>query len=510
MRLYVVFLQLIFLLIFAIPPAVGQPLPPGLAPPPEVYTPERMTAVSTDFGERINLDNGEMSFIVTDIDLPGNSDLPVTFGRRFETRLQYTNDRFDYPQITGVTSGGSDPTAIHYLEFMWTAPTLYIPGQPGKRFYKVAPGHSNNGGHQLITADNWGATYQRVGSEWHFTVKSPTGIVYEFKKTIRNPGPKGEGLVGATTVRDLHGNTVSYTYTTIPPTWVSGPTIRKIEASDGREIIINRDSNERIINARANGRTWRYEYFAPQVKDIKKVILPDGRYWEYDLPYWHDLTTYFLNPWEYYNLNKNKVYNYWIKHPSGMRADYKLKVIRNYLHYVDACSAERNSYNHAVTEKKLSIPRAVDSTWRYTYGGGSATSQTKWRDITNPDGTRERHTLFQTYDWRAGVPQKIELYSSSGSLARRTEFTHVKSAQKARIKIQTTGQPLICNDDADYEVLQTNVKITQDGATYNTKYIYQNDNPASSNFDFWMPTKIERTSSVNSGNRITETTYSHD
>src|SRR5699024_446287 len=54
------------------------------------------------FGESLSLYNGATSFEVTDIEIPGNSDLPVRLGRRHSVELQPQGSRNYDSLLAGV------------------------------------------------------------------------------------------------------------------------------------------------------------------------------------------------------------------------------------------------------------------------------------------------------------------------------------------------------------------------------------------------------------------------
>lgn len=63
-------------------------------------------------GDNIDIDTGTLSFYTVDVSIPGNSNLPVQFGRRLNDNysFQYSamgNWRFDVPQIVGVGHSGT-------------------------------------------------------------------------------------------------------------------------------------------------------------------------------------------------------------------------------------------------------------------------------------------------------------------------------------------------------------------------------------------------------------------
>lgn len=284
------------------------------------------------FGEQVNLFNGTTEFKVTDIQLPGNSGLPVAFSRRalvgnLEKNHLLGSWDIDVPHVWTLSQawntlwgpanrcsqfGHTDSLRTEH----WNGNLLHVPG--------------GGGGEMLVPSNDPkarrptdGQTYKAVTkSGWQFAclpgiqsgqggegflARSPDGLIYRFDwmvtlpySLIAEPGsrplsmeltPRVAVRLYPTQVSDRFGNWVRYEW--------SGKRLLRIHANDGREITFgyvtepfyptsNMDgyypasafSKDRILTATAGGRTWRYDY-APNSTVLTGVTLPDGSHWGY-------------------------------------------------------------------------------------------------------------------------------------------------------------------------------------------------------------------------------------
>lgn len=283
---------------------------------------QNITALKSSlFGESVSLYNGKTDFYVTDIDVPGNSALPVRLQRRFgvEIHLAGTATNFnsniegagawdiEVPYIAGMfpSNGWSEqrcsgsmvpnvPSAFRLTE-IWQGNTIHIPGDGDRTLLGLEAGTPRPADG---IARKW-TTSQRDAIDCipmqaglageGYRVTTPTGIRYYFDiATTRLAGSmrKTLGLGGiarvgrtkiyllASKVEDRFGNTVQYQYN------ADGHPVR-IWSSDGREIALSYNGVQ-LVSATSAGRTWNYEYgvVEDQVR-LTSVTMPDGSKWGY-------------------------------------------------------------------------------------------------------------------------------------------------------------------------------------------------------------------------------------
>jgi hypothetical protein len=194
---------------------------------------ENVTALGSDlFGDRVNLYDGSVQFIQTDVSLTGNSRLPVSVGRRLSTgNSQLINGHFgdwdlEVPHLHGVFSssvgwkvgpgvasattnrcsqfgappqviGQSNQGAFNPAEY-WHGSFLYVPGsgseeilQPNTTAAAVNPtGGLASAGVPLTTKGRWVLTCNtplRNGAGEGFTATSPDGTQYVFDWMVSRP-----------------------------------------------------------------------------------------------------------------------------------------------------------------------------------------------------------------------------------------------------------------------------------------------------------------------------------
>lgn len=295
---------------------------------------QEVTPLTSDlFGDQVSLYNGATEFNVVDINLPGNSGLPVQLRRRF-----VINDRrvdpgriagmgdwdVDVPYIEGVftqqdgwvvvddvgnrsTARCSIPSLPYvsypgwthsdtfYAQQVWNGNQVHIPGGTDGEMLKNTepklPAVADGKAYPWVTKD-----YYRFGclpsangmAGESFYALSPKGEKYTFNWTVQRVAPNlrlvahdnGAPLFSgydryrifllATRVEDRFGNWVTYTY--------SNDHLISITANDGREIDLTW-SGDKVTSATAGGRTWSYTYDANGF--LNTVTLPDQSQWRY-------------------------------------------------------------------------------------------------------------------------------------------------------------------------------------------------------------------------------------
>ncbi len=275
------------------------------------------------FGDQVSLYDVSTEFSIVDVDLPGNSSLPVQLRRRLRVESKKEMEFFggfgewdiEVPYLYGVftatwkwnDSGNgsvgrcSDPwypkiSDYYDLDEIWSGNSLHLPGEGDRQMLYV-------GQNQLALPQD-GATYRWTARDFMsfscksgvangggegFVLLTPQGTRYTFDVMIEKSAgrinkhgalvPRSKVFLAASKVEDRFGNWVEYRY--------AGTRLSEIAANDGRLIQIHYSGNN-ISAVTANGRTWSYGYIEntdnnyPYKKDrLAEVVQPDGRSWKY-------------------------------------------------------------------------------------------------------------------------------------------------------------------------------------------------------------------------------------
>jgi RHS repeat-associated protein len=277
------------------------------------------------FGDSVDLYTGSLSFRHTDIDLPGNSGLSVSVGRRYSAgrphilRGSFGDWDLDIPHLRGNFTAqygwvvGTQNGTARCTEFgkpggamsgnhqeswgpehYWAGNFLSVPGGGSQEILRrgAANTAAPSDGHTypLVTRGNWQlrclATIANGAGEG-FVARSPDGVEYRFdwmaSRSLRSMAKGGSYLTRSevfllpTLVRDRFGNTVTYAWDAANP-W----RLNKIESSDGRELTFAYvPSTTRISSITDGARTWSYGYDADG--RLSTVTLPDTRQWVFNL-----------------------------------------------------------------------------------------------------------------------------------------------------------------------------------------------------------------------------------
>lgn len=276
------------------------------------------------FGDQISLYDVSTEFSIVDVDLPGNSALPVQLRRRLRVESKKEMEFFggfgewdiEVPYLYGVftatwkwnESGNgsvgrcSDPwypkiSDYYDLSEIWSGNSLHLPGEGDRQMLYV-------GKNQLALPQD-GNTYHWTARDFMsfsckqgvangggegFVLVTPQGTRYTFDVMIEKSAgrinkhgtlvPRSKVFLAASKVEDRFGNWVEYRY--------SGTRLNEIAANDGRLIQLHY-SGANISAVTANGRTWKYSYIGntdnnyPYSKDrLAEVMQPDGRSWKYN------------------------------------------------------------------------------------------------------------------------------------------------------------------------------------------------------------------------------------
>ena len=290
---------------------------------------QEVSALGPDLmGDRISLSNGALSFVVTDVSLPGNSAIPVELIRRLEIKDRkgvamdgmLADWQIEAPNISGVfapdwVGTGSHPggrctaatlPVVHVPykhDDFWEGLTLNIPdGGEVLRRNPASPAPTDGNVYPWNTASQIQIgclTSIKNGTGDGFFARTPDGLTYYFdwmarndEKKIRpaplyttsNPQPtvstldRKRNALYATRVEDRFGNRVEYTYTNA---WNEPARLTRIAGTDGRLLTIAY-AGQYISTVDAGSRRWTYTV-DPASKSLRGVTLPDGSRWELQL-----------------------------------------------------------------------------------------------------------------------------------------------------------------------------------------------------------------------------------
>lgn len=290
----------------------------SLNPDPETY----LIKADPDsiLGDNIDIDSGRLSFYVVDVSLPGNSKLPVQFGRRLSDSFDHSkyrstvttssynalgNWRFDAPQI--IAYGGScenpwgfrvrseeeegineEQTITNYFYNVDSHSPSILDANSGPASYNlIGRMHSKTDIARLPSAqkldtfpiaNNPFPSSARYGTDdgWHlycaglhYTIAvAPNGTKYHFNvlggryASSQTPylDSDDQTAIYASLVEDVHGNWVQYTYQGGASSNGAPVRLTRIHANDGREITIGYNSDGLVSTVTANNRVWTYEY----------------------------------------------------------------------------------------------------------------------------------------------------------------------------------------------------------------------------------------------------------
>lgn len=277
------------------------------------------------FGEAVSLYDGSTQFSVVDIDLPGNSALPVQLARQLNVQLQPQGSIRDhdgrllgmgnwdvevpyvaatYASSTGlparVCTVGSVPSSGTFsVREFWSGLSVHLPGRGDTSMLSIVSGTplpTTGTGTRLTTRerDAIDCISMGDGSRDGFRLTTTNGERFYFNQLatrraapLQKMVPTSDGnppvdrilertryYLLATRVEDRFGNVVQFSYNAD-----GHPT--RIWSNDGREISVAY-SQGRMVSATANGRTWRFEYQSlfPDVQ-LTAVIRPDASSWRY-------------------------------------------------------------------------------------------------------------------------------------------------------------------------------------------------------------------------------------
>jgi YD repeat-containing protein len=280
-------------------------------------------------GDGIDPHTGGLVFTNTDIDLPGNSQLPVTLTRQRMNGFTYRDGAnvelgdwtLSVPRIAVTSLSArpwqgarcSQPTA-QLFPIYWNGAqstsgrdysdgvVLEIPGQASQQLLDSTNNPIFPTQAKKVTRDYWYFTCITAsdGGEG-FIGLAPNGDRYRFDRAYSVDAPlmgyvgayplnRKRYIVAATEVTDVHGNKVNYTYD-------AQNRLTRIHSNDGREIQLAYNGNL-LKSATAGGKTWLYQYRnstyhfeewaseypgTPSGQVLANVVQPDGHAWQLNL-----------------------------------------------------------------------------------------------------------------------------------------------------------------------------------------------------------------------------------
>lgn len=299
---------------------------------------ERLTVFGDDFlGDAIDPHTGSLSFSHTDINIPGNSHLPVMLSRQRSTGYTYedgVNAEFGdwsitVPRLTVVSLSGlewdgnrcssdvysilglvSTGSILHGGSSVMTPDSysngiqMELPGQGGQRVLEKVNRAMWPSAAKKVTKDNWYFTCTTASDGGEGLIgHAPNGDTYRFDRAYSldsaqmgfmgaSPRDRKKYILAATQVTDVHGNWVKYEYDSLHR-------LTAIHANDLRRITLSYSGSSRLIrSATAHGKTWTYAYrtntFVPTDwmpeyyqtltgKVLSTVTQPDGKHWTFNL-----------------------------------------------------------------------------------------------------------------------------------------------------------------------------------------------------------------------------------
>ena len=298
----------------------------------------------TSFGEEVDTYMGGISFKATDVDLPGNNELPVRFERRFNVRnnpipgvfyrsfamadweiqlpslsadhapdwiVSTTGEPFRRCSVASIYDARPLPIQVgaEYIrpDEYWDGVTLQVPEGGGELLHIVGnvPVPGDGAAYYWTAGDNIrisclptlangpGEGFQAVtpnGNRYRFDwmaqdvepalVSQTAQVVSNIAHTVERRVSRKKNHIYPTRVEDRYGNWVSYTYSNA---WNQTVRLARIDSSDGRSIAVQYDAEGNIAQVTTNGRSWTYSYTNDGSKrTLSGVRQPDQTQWSID------------------------------------------------------------------------------------------------------------------------------------------------------------------------------------------------------------------------------------
>ncbi|WP_454828406.1 hypothetical protein [Pseudoxanthomonas wuyuanensis] len=276
------------------------------------------TVGDAKLGDSVDMYNGSLTFRAVDVDLPGNSALPVSIVRVYELKERRGNGQdmpfadwdLDIPRLEGIfapnwyadrCSGNRSPpssNSVHSSNWwygnyakmpgggvMLAPATGAIPPATGENYRWVTPGNTwlaclpsikNGQGEGFLAIDKNGVKYW---FDWMAQYQEPA-LIGDYPNLHYHINRR-RNVLYVTRVMDRFGNEVNYTYSN---SFDAPARLVSVSSTDGRRIDIASESNGKITSVTANGRTWMYGYGGsfPDLGNgqvLTAVNLPDGSAW---------------------------------------------------------------------------------------------------------------------------------------------------------------------------------------------------------------------------------------
>lgn len=389
-----------------------------------------ITAETTGLmGEQLDLSSGSVSFLQTDIDIPGNSALPVRLSRTwggpdrwYSANRFFANWNLDIAYVSTTIASANDVYftgswaedkacsgrlnpqssltkggAVLQVNDYWNGDSVYIPGQGSttlltsseasrvtKNNWKVSCFVSDKGyeGFKVTTPDGLTYTFDQlrmVRGQDLFKSGPVEGVVVPGPITGPDPGQGGGQISFAryhtfmliSRVDDRFGNWVNYRYT--------DNNLTRIEASDGRAIDLEYVNN-RVASATAHDKTWSYGYDGNALTTVSR---PDGKSWQFDASQAAFFDQAPDSEGRCMNIDERFRPHHLISitHPTGAVGEFTVKAVRHGRTEVPKLQVgpvDDNNYRYAfaidrcyntiaLTTKTLSGAGLENMVWRYSY-----------------------------------------------------------------------------------------------------------------------------------------------
>lgn len=364
------------------------------AKPWEVYARHIVTAKTVEslqdnaFGDIVNLHNGSLRFEHVDVDLKGNSALPVRFARSINFN-KYRGESYHFPgepifqnplgswelelPRISATYGYKYQDQNSVTTYGWPANRCtgpreaqfinpFFPVEHHHGIYMYAPGGGEllepstaapkptvGDPYRWVTSDlTWVSCLPELnnGLGEGFLAMDSSGTKYWFNHMAVQPETwlqrnlafynptlylyRREYILYATRVEDRHGNWVTYDYIN---TSSQPARLREIKSNDGRKIDIISNTSGQVIEVRVGDRSWKYRYANNYWNSLYEVENPDGSLWKFLFDdFLGSALSVFPSPdtsCDYPGHASSGHLTGAVIHPSHARADYE---ISSYLH----------------------------------------------------------------------------------------------------------------------------------------------------------------------------------
>jgi len=411
-----------------------------------VESAQNLTSLKSDmFGESASLYNGKTEVSTVDIELPGNSALPVRLRRIFNVELRIESQGTGYDETLGGIGGWSIEvphiTGMFGSAESWPATRCsveMVPSyNPAFKLTDIWQGNvittPDGGGRVMLRAEsNTPMPEDGISRKWStaqrdaidcipmksglpgegYRVKTTSGDTYYFDTAVQRYAgfiSKGRGAamqrarssrvriyVLASRVEDRFGNVVNYEYN-----GNGHPT--RIWANDGRQITLHYNGNQ-LLSASTNSRIWTYDYGQVEGEQrLSAVNLPDGSRWglsysnlmKVSTPLWDGNSTPDCAE-QPPAIDAN--FTLGMSHPSGAQARFEFSNSRHYRSGVHMSECMRRITGGAI-HYELGVPNFFDVMTLYK------------KEITGPGLAQP---LAWTYRYLGG---RQKLWGGSGSPA---------------------------------------------------------------------------------------------